>query len=57
MDQHILVDILGMKRVLAMLVPRDLNFLQTEQNIAAAPTSIKRIITGDTRHGFIDMTA
>ena len=55
--QHIVVHVLGMKRVAARLVPKDLNFLQKERrvevakemlaNVADDPTFIKRIITGD----------
>ena len=49
--------VLGTKRVVARLVPKDLNFLQIERgvevakgmlaNVADDPTFIKRIITGD----------
>ena len=52
-----MVHVLGMKRVAARLVPKDLNFLQKERrvevakemfsNVADDPTFIKRIITGD----------
>lgn len=55
--QHILADILGMKRVAARLVPKELDFLQKWRrvevakemlaNVAEDPTFIKRIITGD----------
>ena len=55
--QHIVVDVLGMRRVAARLVPKDLNFLQkhhrktvAEEMISEAqsdPTFMKRIITGD----------
>ncbi|XP_012231261.1 protein GVQW3-like [Linepithema humile] len=53
----ILVDVLGMRRVAARLVPKELNFLQKEhrkqvaedmlQRANSDPTFIKRIITGD----------
>ncbi|EGI67902.1 FLJ37770-like protein, partial [Acromyrmex echinatior] len=53
----ILRDCLGMKRVAARLVPKDLNFLQKLNRVKVAedmlervnsdPTFIKRIITGD----------
>ena len=55
--QHIVVDVLGMRRVVARLVPKDLNFVQkhhrktvAEEMISEAqsdPTFMKRIITGD----------
>ena len=55
--QHIVVHVLGMKRVAARLVPKDLNFLQKERrvevakeilaNVSDEPAFIKRIITGD----------
>lgn len=53
----ILVDVLGMRRVSARLVPKELNFLQKEHRKQVAedmleransdPTFMKRIITGD----------
>ena len=53
----ILNDFLGMKRVAARLVPKDLNFLQKLNRVKVAedmlervnsdPTFIKRIVTGD----------
>lgn len=53
----VLVDVLGMRRVAARLVPKELNFLQKEHRKQVAedmleransdPTFIKRIITGD----------
>ena len=55
--QHILVNVLGMKRIAARLVPKDLNFLQKARRVEVAeemlanvtdhPTFIKRVITGD----------
>ncbi|XP_028047733.1 protein GVQW3-like [Monomorium pharaonis] len=55
--QHIMVDILGMKRVAARLVPKDLNFVQKQfqktvaqemiSEVTDDPTMMKRIITGD----------
>ncbi|KAJ8938490.1 hypothetical protein NQ318_020806 [Aromia moschata] len=55
--QHILVDVLGMKRVATRLVPRDLNFLQKERRVKVAKEMlanvsddhifITRMITGD----------
>lgn len=55
--RHILVDVLGMRKVAARLVPKDLNFLQKVNRLKVAedmlervnsdPTFIKRIITGD----------
>lgn len=55
--EHILVDILGMRRVAARLVPKELNFLQKQRRVEVAkqmianadsdPTFMKRIITGD----------
>lgn len=55
--EHIVLDILGMRRVAAKLVPKDLNFIQkhhrktvAEELISEAendPTFMKRIITGD----------
>lgn len=55
--EHILVDVLGMKRVAARLVPKELNFLQKQCRMSVAkemisnadndPTFMKRIITGD----------
>lgn len=55
--EHILVDVLGMRRVAARLVPKTLNFLQKERRIAVAKemisnadsdsTFMQRIITGD----------
>ena len=52
---HIVVRVLGMKRVAARLVPKDLNFSQKERrvevakqmlaNVADDPTFIKRIIS------------
>ena len=55
--QHIVVDVLGIKRVAARLVPKNLNFLQKElrvefakgmlANVAHDPTFIERIITRD----------
>ena len=55
--QHIVVHVLGMKRVADRLVPKDLNFLQKERrvevakeilaNVSDEPAFIKRIITGD----------
>lgn len=55
--EHILVDILGMKRVAARLVPKELNFLQKQRRIDVSkemifnaesdPTFMERIITGD----------
>lgn len=55
--EHILVNILGRKRVNARLIPKDLNLLQKRRRVevaktmleilAADPTFIKRIITGD----------
>ena len=54
---NILIDILGMKRVAARLVPKELNFVQKAQRKHVAedmvsrastdPTFMKRIITGD----------
>ena len=54
--QHIVVHVLGMKRVAARLVPGDMNFLQKESrikvakemlaNVADDRTFIQRIITG-----------
>ena len=55
--QHIVVHVLGVKRVAARLVLKDLNFFQKERqivvakemlaNVADDPTFIKRIITGN----------
>ncbi|CAK9811861.1 Mariner Mos1 transposase [Anthophora quadrimaculata] len=55
--QQILVDTLGMRRVAARLVPKDLNFVQKHHRKTVAadlisearndPTFMKRIITGD----------
>lgn len=55
--RNILVDVLGMRRVAARLVPKDLNFFQKEQrkliaqdmldNVNNDPTFMERIITGD----------
>ena len=55
--QHTVIHVLGMKRVVARLVPKDLNFLQKERrvevakemldNVTDGPTFIKRIIIGD----------
>ena len=55
--QDILVNDLGLRRVAAKLVPKDLNFMQKRDRVDVAkdmlskvdsdPSSIKRIITGD----------
>lgn len=55
--RHILVDVLGMRKVAARLVPKDLNFLQKVnrskvaedmlERVNSDPTFIERIITGD----------
>lgn len=55
--EHILADVLGMKRVAGRLVPKEMNFLQKQyrmdiskemiSNADSDPTFIKRIITGD----------
>lgn len=42
---NILTDILGMKRVAARLVPKELNFIQKDYRKQVA--RMKRIITGD----------
>ncbi|XP_066259606.1 protein GVQW3-like [Euwallacea similis] len=57
LTQHILANLLGIKRVAARLVPIDLNFLQKRRraeivkemraNVADDSTFIKRVITGD----------
>ena len=38
--QHIVVHVLGMKRVAARLVPKDLNFLQKERRVEVAKKMI-----------------
>lgn len=55
--EHILTEILGMKRIEARLVPKELNFLQKQHRVEVAkqmianadsdPTFMERIITGD----------